>query len=106
MLGFLWRWYVFLVIVPFLRGKHMPKPTFPADHKPGMRVPKGGSSCASCKYLKPGLRCGSEYFVKWNGSDKIPTTSADEYCSDYWEPGERKKQSLGAQLRDQRAIKS
>jgi hypothetical protein len=78
---------------------------FPKDHQPGMRVPKGGSSCASCKYLRPGLHCANEYFQKWNGGKKIPTQHADEYCSDYYEPGSPPRQSLGEQVRNQRARK-
>lgn len=65
----------------------MPKPTYPADHEPGMRVPKGGSNCAKCEYLKDrekGL-CGQPNFVAWNGSDKIPGP-IDSYCSDWFEP--------------------
>lgn len=62
------------------------KPQYPEDHKPGMAVPKGGSSCESCEYYKGDMKCGSEYFIKWNGSDKIPAESPDEYCSDWYEP--------------------
>jgi hypothetical protein len=76
----------------------------PSGHQVGMRVPKGGSSCANCKFLKPGLHCGSVLFQKWNGSDKIPTKAADEYCSDYWEPREGKL-TLGDQLRRQKESK-
>lgn len=58
----------------------------PKDHQPGIRVPKGGSSCASCEYYKGGMKCGNKYFIKWNGSDKIPAKAPDEYCSDWYEP--------------------
>jgi hypothetical protein len=61
--------------------------TYPDDHVGGMRVPKGGSNCAKCEYLKDkekGL-CGNKYFIKWHGSDKIPG-KIDEYCSDWFEP--------------------
>lgn len=62
------------------------KPTYPEDHKAGMRVPKGGSSCQSCEYLAgDGKECSNEYFQKWNGSNKLPAP-ADEYCSDWYEP--------------------
>ena len=77
----------------------------PADHKQGIAVPKGGSSCASCKYLRPGLHCASEYFQRWHGSSKIPAKSADSYCSDFYEEGERRRQTAGDQLRDQRERK-
>jgi hypothetical protein len=64
-----------------------PKPTYPKDHVPAIRVPKGGSSCSSCKFLKDAEKkiCGNEYFVKWNGSDVIPAP-IDSYCSDWYEP--------------------
>jgi hypothetical protein len=58
---------------------------YPPDHKAGMKVPKGGSSCSSCRYYKGDSKCGSQYFIKWNGSPKIPAPP-DEYCSDFWEP--------------------
>ncbi len=60
--------------------------TYPKDHVPGMRVPKGGSSCASCEYLRADKKtCGNEYFVKWNKSNVIPGP-IDSYCSDFYEP--------------------
>lgn len=63
-----------------------PKPTYPADHVAGMKVSKGGSSCASCEYLADNKTdCTSEHFQKWNGSPVIPGP-IDEYCSDWYEP--------------------
>lgn len=62
--------------------------TYPDDHKPGMKVPKGGSSCSSCEYLQDGGNCSNEHFQKWNGSSKIPAP-VDEYCSDWYEPKEK-----------------
>lgn len=60
---------------------------YPANHRPGMRVPKGGSMCENCRFLKDAEKriCGNEYFVKWNGSDVIPAP-VNEYCSDWFEP--------------------
>lgn len=52
------------------------------DHKPGMRVPRNGSMCKNCEYVS-GDRCTNKYFIKWNGSDKIPAP-IDEYCSDWY----------------------
>lgn len=65
----------------------MPEPTYPPDHKPGMRVPKGGSMCENCKYLKDAAKriCDNQDFIKWNGSEVIPG-KIDEYCSDWYEP--------------------
>jgi hypothetical protein len=61
--------------------------TYPDDHKAAMQVPKGGSSCASCKYVSEDKKeCSNEYYIKWNdGSKKLPLP-ADEFCSDWWEP--------------------
>lgn len=74
---------------PKLLGKPEPKSEveYPDDHVPGMEVPKGGSSCASCEYLKDAKKklCGNEYFVKWNGSEVIPG-DINAYCSDWYEP--------------------
>lgn len=68
--------------------KHGPI-TFPKDHLPGMRVPKGGSSCSSCEYLgKDKKTCKNEHFIRWNGSNVIPAP-IDEYCSDWYEPEEK-----------------
>jgi len=61
-------------------------PTYPKDHVPAMRVPKGGSSCSSCEYLgQDGKSCMNEFFQKWNGSAKLPAP-ADQFCSDWYEP--------------------
>lgn len=65
--------------------------TYPADHKPGMEVPVGGSMCANCEYLKDAKKkiCGEPNFVKWNGSEVIPG-NINAYCSDWFEPREEK----------------
>lgn len=64
--------------------KVSPASVLPANHKLGMRVPKGGSMCANCEYLKDDKEhCGNKGFVKWNGSDKLPAP-ADEYCCDLY----------------------
>ena len=61
-------------------------PTYPDAHEAAMRVPKGGSSCASCEYLgKDGKSCTNKYFIKWHGSSELPYP-ADEFCSDWYEP--------------------
>lgn len=69
-----------------------PKPVYPAKFNDiaGIKVPKGGSSCSSCKYLKDreAKICGEPNFIHWNfGSDKIPG-AIDAYCSIWWEPRE------------------
>lgn len=61
----------------------------PPDHKPAIKVPKGGSSCSTCKFWK-GTECGNEYYIKWNGSGQIPVPP-DEFCSDWYEPAENVK---------------
>lgn len=60
---------------------------YPKGHQPGLKVPKGGSMCANCKFLKdPKKRiCGEPNFIRWNGSSLIPG-NIDEYCSDWYKP--------------------
>jgi hypothetical protein len=56
------------------------------NHVPAIRVPKGGSSCATCKFLAKNQKdCTNEYFIKWHGSELIPAP-IDSYCSDWYEP--------------------
>jgi hypothetical protein len=70
-------------------GKKKRKFTLPADHVPGIRVPKGGSMCKNCEYLDRDTMkdCKQKDFIKWNGSSLIPEP-IDEYCSDWYEPEE------------------
>lgn len=63
-----------------------PETLLPRGHRPGMRVPEGGSSCASCEYVRPGAECANPNFQKWNGSAKIPGGDPERYCSDWYEP--------------------
>jgi len=58
---------------------------YPASHQPGMRVPKGGSMCANCRFLKDAKNriCGEPNFIAWNGSDVVPLP-INEYCSDWY----------------------
>ncbi len=73
------------VLVSIKRHIGGTKIEYPPDHQPGMRVPKGGSSCESCEYLGDDKKtCTNKYFIKWNGSDVIPG-KIDEYCSDWYE---------------------
>ncbi len=58
-------------------------PTYPTDHKVGVRVPQGGSDCAKCEYNK-GQNCREKHFIKWNGSNRIPAPT-DQYCCDFFE---------------------
>ena len=60
---------------------------YPANHQAGMRVPKGGSMCKNCRFLKDAENriCGNKYFIEWNGSNVIPAP-IDGYCSDWYEP--------------------
>lgn len=60
-------------------------PAYPADHQVGMKVPKGGSDCAKCEYVRAnGKECANKGFVMWNGSHKLPE-AANEYCCDFFE---------------------
>jgi len=58
----------------------------PPTHKAGLKVPKGGSCCANCKWWnKEEQICSSTYYVEWAGTNKIPY-KANEYCTNWWEP--------------------
>jgi len=57
----------------------------PDDHKPAIKVPKGGSCCANCKYWK-GTECGNEYYIKFNDGSGQISAPPDEFCSDWYEP--------------------
>lgn len=61
---------------------------YPKDHQPGMKVPKGGSNCLSCEYYGGNDNCKNSYFIKWNGSGKLPYPAA-EYCSDWYEMNDK-----------------
>jgi hypothetical protein len=59
--------------------------SYPADHKVGMVVPRGGSSCAKCEYVRNNRRdCAQPDFVAWNKSPVLPAP-ANEYCCDFFE---------------------
>lgn len=67
------------------------EPTYPKDHQPAMRVPKGGSSCASCEYLgKDDKTCTSKNYIAWRGSNRLGAPK-DEWCSDWYEPAKPKE---------------
>jgi len=80
-----------------LRGKadkDPREPVYPKKfwHLAGMPVPKGGSSCSNCKFLKDDrVNCGEPNFIAWEGpgkpagSPKIPG-AIDAYCSIWFEP--------------------
>jgi hypothetical protein len=71
--------------------RHVEVFSLPFNHKPGLPVPKGGSSCSNCEYLgKDGESCTNRHFIKWNGGNRLPMP-ADEYCSDWWEDSKEKK---------------
>lgn len=57
----------------------------PADHVAAFRVPKGGSSCATCLFVsEDGERCTNTYWVNWNRGDPLLPYPSDEYCSDWY----------------------
>lgn len=75
------------------------KATYPPDHQAAMRVPKGGSSCEKCEYLKDAKKriCGNKHFIAWGGPDKPAGSNKipfpiDEYCSDWFEPETEEKE--------------
>lgn len=61
----------------------------PASHIAGFRVPKGGSSCAGCRFVgSDGKTCNNTFWVQWNGENEKLPEKADEYCCDWFEaPG-------------------
>lgn len=65
-------------------------PTYPPDHQPAMRVPKGGSMCANCKFAQMGANgvamCSEPNYIKWNGGSREIPAPADEFSSDWWQP--------------------
>lgn len=62
-----------------------PGVTLPAGHLPGMRVNKGGSSCANCRFGQDLGRCEEPNFQNWNGGPDLPEPP-EEFCSDWWQP--------------------
>jgi hypothetical protein len=58
-------------------------PDYPENHKVGMKVPRGGSDCAKCKFVD-GQNCTQKDFIQWNGSKVIPG-DIDAYCCDLYE---------------------
>lgn len=64
----------------------------PVDHEPALRVPKGGSSCANCKFYVPQAgtygHCVEPNYIAWAGSTALPCP-ADEFCSDWYVPTRR-----------------
>jgi len=58
---------------------------YPVNHKPGMRVTKGGSMCANCEYHEHEDNLfNNKYWLKWHdGNANIPYP-ADEYCCNWW----------------------
>lgn len=60
----------------------------PQDHVAGLRVPKGGSCCANCRFLAPDkASCTEPNWVRWHANDPKLPAPADEYCSDFWRGG-------------------
>jgi hypothetical protein len=78
----------FLLFMPLRETARIskPRPTYPDDHRAAMQVPKGGSSCATCKYVSKDLKhCANKHFIAWFGTPDLPFP-ADQYCSDWFEP--------------------
>jgi len=65
---------------------------YPPDHKPAMVVPKGGSSCAKCVFLREDKKhCYNAYFIRWRTINEAKEPSLipgpiDGYCSDWFRP--------------------
>jgi hypothetical protein len=66
------------------------------DHKLGMVVPVGGSSCGNCKFLamkEDGPHCANSGWVDWpkergggGGDGHLPVNDPTTYCCDLWGP--------------------
>lgn len=68
------------------------------NHKPFIKVPKGGSSCANCEYLSEDKKnCVNKNFIEWYGKSELPEP-IDEFCSDWYEPN-KEYLSKGGELR-------
>lgn len=55
----------------------------PPNHHAGIIVPKGGSSCANCKWAEirnDGPHCLNKYFVQWSGTSRLPVDDPEAYC--------------------------
>jgi hypothetical protein len=67
------------------------------DHKLGLRVPRGGSACASCRWVRresDGPHCANGLWQLWprergggGGKSRLPVKDAGAYCCDLWRPG-------------------
>jgi len=60
---------------------------YPKIHLLGMRVPKGGSSCAKCMFLTNKTECRNKYFIQWRkdggaAQPEVIPAPIDEYCCD------------------------
>lgn len=64
----------------------------PPYHEPGKEVPRGGASCANCKWVRVRedgsgeVHCAEPGFILWNGGTRVPVDDARDYVSDWWEP--------------------
>jgi hypothetical protein len=64
------------------------------DHALGVRVPPGGSSCASCRWVRPegeGPHCDNRLWQLWprnrgggGGNRRLPVKDATTFCCDLW----------------------
>lgn len=62
------------------------KPTYPANHQPAMKVPKGGSSCKTCKFLgRDEKTCASPDYRAYYGHNRL-LQHYEEFCSDWYTP--------------------
>jgi hypothetical protein len=61
----------------------------PDEHIAGMVVPKGGSSCANCRFADvrdDGPHCTESNWVAWNGGEsRLPVDDPETYCSDWYQ---------------------
>jgi len=62
----------------------------PSSHIAAFEIPKGGSSCASCKWVSIDMKsCANPFFIEWNGGDTKLPVSADRFCSDWYQENKK-----------------
>lgn len=59
-------------------------------HQAATRVPKGGATCANCRYYAthqgtPHGICRNTLYITWNGGDPRIPCAPDSFCSDWYE---------------------
>ena len=71
-------------LLDLLKESTQPSLNFPDGFQPAKSVPQGGVMCANCsKWNEAKQLCEGQYYIKWHGNGKIPT-SPTEYVCIWW----------------------